>query len=144
MSVIAITRGDGNYSWCLCQPGVDPEAEVVRISKDIPSGYVAHAVMPAGSLPARWTFVEAWEPVGITVATNILKAKDLCHRVRRAKRDEELAPLDKLIASQIPGTNPAQVEQQRQVIRDKYAVVQTQIDSAPDVDALYAILDTLK
>ena len=37
------------------------------------------------------------------ITVNINKAKAIAHDVRRAKRAEEFAPLDEIIAKQIPG-----------------------------------------
>ena len=64
------------------------------------------------------------------IAINMDKAKIIGHEIRRAKRAEEFAPLDAVIMKQIPGTDMAKVEAQRQIIRDRYAGVQTQIDAA--------------
>lgn len=75
-------------------------------------------------------------PIGI----NINKAKDIAHEVRRAKRSEEFAPLD--IKATIP-SEAAAAEAARQVIRDKYAAVQTSIDGAADVAALKTIVEGL-
>ena len=77
------------------------------------------------------------------IVISIDKAKGIAHGIRRAKRANEFAPLDELIAKQIPGTPTEQVEVARQAIRDKYAVVQTQIDAASDVDMLAAIVKAL-
>lgn len=74
---------------------------------------------------------------------DINKAKAITHDLRRAARAEELAPLDIVIAKQIPGTDVEAVEASRQVIRDKYAETQVAIDSAADVAALKTIVETL-
>ena len=66
----------------------------------------------------------------MSITVNMDKAKTIGHEIRRAKRADEFAPLDAEIAKQIPGTDMAAVEAQRQAIRDKCAVVQTQIDAA--------------
>jgi hypothetical protein len=58
---------------------------------------------------------------------NVNKAKDIAHDIRRAKRAEEFAPLD--IQATIPSQASA-AESARQVVRDKYAAMQTQINSA--------------
>jgi hypothetical protein len=63
----------------------------------------------------------------ITININIDKAKDIAHDIRRAKRSEEFAPLD--VQATIPSQASA-AESARQVIRDKYAAMQTQINSA--------------
>jgi hypothetical protein len=61
------------------------------------------------------------------ITINIDKAKDIAHDIRRAKRSEEFAPLD--VQATIPSQASA-AESARQVIRDKYAAMQTQINSA--------------
>jgi hypothetical protein len=61
------------------------------------------------------------------ITININKAKDVAHDIRRAKRAEEFAPLD--IQATIPSQASA-AESARQVVRDKYAAMQTQINSA--------------
>jgi hypothetical protein len=58
---------------------------------------------------------------------NVNKAKDIAHDIRRAKRAEEFAPLD--IQATIP-SQASTAESARQVVRDKYAAMQTQINSA--------------
>lgn len=66
----------------------------------------------------------------MSITINMGKAKTIGHEMRRAKRAEEFAPLDAIIMKQIPGTDTTTVEAGRQAIRDKYAVIQTQIDTA--------------
>lgn len=61
------------------------------------------------------------------ITINVNKAKDIAHDIRRAKRAEEFAPLD--VQATIPSQASA-AESARQVIRDKYAAMQTQINSA--------------
>ena len=74
------------------------------------------------------------------ISINMDKAKIIGHEIRRAKRADEFAPLDAVIMKQIPGTDTAAVEAERQVIRDKYAVVQTQIDAAETPEEIKAAL----
>ena len=62
------------------------------------------------------------------------------HAIRRAMRDEEFAPLDAVIMKQIPGTDTAAIEAQRQAIRDKCAGIQTQIDAAATPEAIKVAL----
>jgi hypothetical protein len=61
------------------------------------------------------------------IVINVNKAKDIAHDIRRAKRAEEFAPLD--IQATIPSQASA-AESARQAVRDKYAAMQTQINSA--------------
>lgn len=62
------------------------------------------------------------------IVINIDKAKAIGHDMRRAARAEEFAPLDDAIAKQLP--NSGVTDADRQIIRDKYALIQTQIDAA--------------
>jgi hypothetical protein len=71
------------------------------------------------------------------INVNIDKAKEISHEVRRAKRNEEFAPLD--IKATIP-YEAESAETERQVIRDKYATIQANIDSAANTDELKTIL----
>lgn len=77
------------------------------------------------------------------ITINIDKARLIAHDKRRLKRAEEFSPLDEVIAKQIPGTDVAAVEAQRQAIRDRHAAIQTDIDAAASVDALKTIVDGL-
>lgn len=61
------------------------------------------------------------------IKINVEKAKAIGHDIRRAEREKEFAPLDK--QATIP-MYAEQAEAQRQVVRDKYAEIQAQIDSA--------------
>lgn len=76
----------------------------------------------------------------MSIVININKAKTLAHDMRRAARAEEFAPLDAAIMKQIPGTDVQAVEAERQAIRDKYATIQTNIDSATTPDEIKSAL----
>jgi hypothetical protein len=75
------------------------------------------------------------------ITVNLDKAKTIVHDIRRAKRTSEFAPLD--IKATIPSEAVA-AEAARQAIRDKYAVIQTNIDSAPSIPELKLIVDSLQ
>lgn len=75
--------------------------------------------------------------MGIVIDVN--KAKAIGHDMRRAARAEEFKPFDEAIAKQIPGQVDG-AEAQRQVIRDKYAAIQTEIDAAATPDEIKAAL----
>ena len=53
------------------------------------------------------------------IKINLQKAKEIGHNIRREKRAEEFAPLDQQIILQIPGTDTAAIEAERQAVRDK-------------------------
>lgn len=74
------------------------------------------------------------------ITINMDKAKVVAHNLRREKREEEFAPLDEIIMKRIPGQSFDSVEQQRQLIRDKYAVMQDAINAAQDPQELKNIL----
>lgn len=75
------------------------------------------------------------------ITINLDKAKNIGHDMRRAKRAEEFAPLDEAIMKQIPGTDTAAIEVQRQAIRDKYAVIQNSINNAVNTDEIKSALN---
>jgi hypothetical protein len=71
------------------------------------------------------------------ITINVDKAKNIAHDIRRSKRAEEFAPLD--IKATIP-SQAASAESARQVVRDKYADMQTEIDSASTPEEIKAAL----
>ena len=74
------------------------------------------------------------------IKVNVATAKEIAHAKRRDKRAAELAPLD--IQATIP-TLAEQAEAERQLVRDKYATIQTQIDEATTTEELKAIITQL-
>jgi hypothetical protein len=74
------------------------------------------------------------------ITINLEKAKLIAHDKRRVARTEEFAPLDEIIAKQIPGYKTAEIEAQRQIIREKYSTIQHQIDVAKTPDEIKAAL----
>ena len=72
------------------------------------------------------------------ITVNVTKAKNIAHDKRREARAEEFKPYDEVIMKQIPGNNAAVAEAARQVVRDKYATMQTVIDAATTVDEIKA------
>jgi hypothetical protein len=76
----------------------------------------------------------------MAIVIDLNKAKNIAHDKRRAARSEEFAPLD--VQATIPAM-AAEAEAKRQQIRDKYAVIQTNIDAAADVATLKQIVEVL-
>jgi hypothetical protein len=74
------------------------------------------------------------------ITININKAKAVAHDLRRAARAAEFAPLD--IKATIPSEAVA-AETARQAIRNKYAVIQSDIDTAPGVPELTLVVQSL-
>jgi len=71
------------------------------------------------------------------ITINIDKAKAIAHDKRREARSAEFAPLD--IKATIPSEATA-AEAARQAVREKYAAMQTAIDSASTVDEIKAAM----
>jgi len=67
----------------------------------------------------------------------VTKAKAIAHNARRVARAAEFAPLD--IKATIP-SEAAAAEAERQLIREKYAVMQTAMNSATTVDELKRVM----
>ena len=74
------------------------------------------------------------------ITVNIDKAKAIGHNIRREKRAEEFKPFDEAIAKQIPGQVDG-AESARQAIREKYVVIQSQIDAASTPEQIKAALN---
>jgi hypothetical protein len=74
------------------------------------------------------------------ISINLDKAKAIAHDARRTARSAEFAPLD--IKATIPNyADDAEFE--RQMIRDKYAEIQADIDAAPGIPELKTIVESL-
>jgi hypothetical protein len=71
------------------------------------------------------------------ITINLDKAKNIAHDIRRVKRAEEFAPLD--IKATIP-SEAVTAEAERQVIRDKYAAIQENINAATNTEQLKSAL----
>ena len=71
------------------------------------------------------------------ITIDMTKAKEIAHEKRRIARSTEFAPLD--VKATIPVEAEA-AEAARQVIRDKYATLQAQMDAAQTADELKALL----
>lgn len=71
------------------------------------------------------------------ITVSLVKARDVAHQLRRDARAAEFAPLD--IQATVPALS-VQAEVARQAVRDKYAVMQEQIDAAQTVEEMKALL----
>jgi len=74
------------------------------------------------------------------ITVNINKAKEIAHEVRRAKRSEEFLPLD--VKATIP-FEAAAAEDARAEIRSKYEVIQSNIETASQIEELKAIVASM-
>jgi len=118
-----------------------PGATLEQVLKAVPAGK-SHEVVDVADIPADRTFRNAWihdlTEAPQKIGHNMDKAKEISHDKRRAKRAADFAPLD--VEATIPA-RAAQAEAARQVIRDKDAAAQLDIDAAGTVDELKAILE---
>ena len=71
------------------------------------------------------------------ITINIDKAKTIAHDKRREARSAEFAPLD--IKATIPSEATA-AETARQVVREKYATMQTAIDASLTIEQIKAVM----
>jgi hypothetical protein len=72
------------------------------------------------------------------IVIDVTKAKAIGHEIRRAARSAEFAPLD--IKATIPSEASA-AEAARQVIREKYAAIQSGIDAATTPEEIKTALE---
>ena len=71
------------------------------------------------------------------IQVNLDKAKEISHEKRRNKRADLFKQLD--IEATVP-VLAEQAEVKRQIIRDEFAAIQTEIDNAESVDQLKSIV----
>lgn len=99
---------------------------------------VPYKLVEESEIPTCRMFRSAWRTTDETpLVEDAEVAKEVAHDLRRAKREEEFAPLDKAVV--IATANPealAEAEAARQEVRDRYAVIQTEIDACADCQAL--------
>lgn len=117
-------RPDGGVS--IVSPTGNEDAAWIRLPED--------AINPhwvdESDIPTDRTFRNA---LLADLSHDISKAKLIAHEKRRIARTEEFAPLD--IKATIP-TEAVAAEAARQSIRDKYKIMQIQIDAATSIDEL--------
>jgi hypothetical protein len=116
-----------------------PTESVELALKDVPKG-VPYEIVDADAIPSDRTFRGAWVMGDCCIDHDIDRCKTIGHEMRRAARAVEFAPHDEVIAKQIPGIDAAEAEAQRQRIRDKYAVIQEQIDAAESTNDIKTAL----
>lgn len=141
---VIYTRQDGgvsvivpspNYKGTMAELIATQQARGDLVATDTPE------VVDVADVPSDRTLRDAWKrgEQGKKVGVDMIKGKAISHEKRRAKRAIELAPLD--IEATIPA-KASQAEAARQVIRDKYATIQTNIDAATTPEQLKAIIDS--
>ena len=135
MKVAVFNNDAGGVSVLIPAPGRSLH-EVVQ--KDMPKG-IKFSVSAMDKLPDR-TFRDSWELSGKDVTINVTKAKDMAHRLRRQKREQEFKPYDEVLMKQIPGTDIDAIEYKRDSIRRKYWRIQDDIDACESPDELKEVI----
>ena len=115
---------------------VHPTGEVADLNvlarQVVPAG-LAYQIVEESAIPTDRTFRAAWvQDAPGHVGEDLAKAKEVGHEIRRAKRNEEFAPHDEVIAKQIPGASAEEAEAAREEIRTRYEAIQTAIEGAAD------------
>jgi hypothetical protein len=100
-----------------------------------------YAIVTADAIPSDRTFRAAWvySPDGIEI--DLDRAKAIGHDLRRANRNAEFAPHDKVISLQIPGVQRDAAEAARAAIRARYATIQAAVDAATTTDEIKEALN---
>lgn len=83
----------------------------------------------------------AWDIVDGKLVTDLTKAKDIAHGIRREARLERFQPHDDIIAKQVPNTDAGEAENARVIIRTRDDEIQLAIDNALTVDQLFELLN---
>jgi len=122
---------------------VNPNKTLEEIAARVVPAGTPYKIIDATDLPKYTEFRNAWQLVGSKVSINTEKAREIVHSKRRFLREKELEPLDNIIAKQIPGNDFADIEAQRQAIRDKYETIQANIDAAGTILKLSNILKSM-
>lgn len=121
-------------------PEVLNRTPISSIADQYKNAYDCVIVTDSENLPPL-LFRSAWEIFKNTVVVaNVSKSKEIAASIYRAQRASEFAPLDQLISAQIPGTDTAEIERQRQSIRDKYETIQQSIERASTIDEIISAL----
>jgi len=109
-------------------------------AKDVPVGK-PYAIVDVADIPTDRTFRNAWTADSSAIETDLPKAREISHEMRRAKRSEEFKPLD--VDATIPD-RAVDAEAQRVAVRAKYDTLQIDIDGAKDVGELLAAVVGMK
>ena len=108
----------------------------------VPSG-VTYQIVAESVIPTDRLFRSAWTESSGAITEDLTKSKVIAHEIRRSERATEFAPHDEVISLQIPGSALTDAETARTTIREKYATIQTDIDSATSVAELRTVLATI-
>lgn len=101
-----------------------------------------YKIEDTNKIPTDRTFRDAWTLSNSHIVIDLDKAKLIAHSRRRIQRDLELKPFDEIISRRIPGINLVKIEAERQRIRDKYFLLQENIDKASNVEEILRIINS--
>lgn len=105
------------------------------MAKDVPAGATNVRKITTAELPADRLFRNAWDDSNPEefIGLDLTKAKGIAHEMRRAKRQEEMSPLDEESKNARTTSQRAQeIVSEKTAILDKYDVIQANIDAAID------------
>jgi len=117
-----------------------PTGSVELALKDVPEN-TPYSIVDAADIPSNRYFRNAWVIGDGCVEHDLDQCRAIGHDKRRAARTEAFAPFDEIIAKQIPGTNAAEAEANRQQIRDKYALIQDAINASETLNEIKSALE---
>ena len=130
---IIINNGDGTVGILIPSPKLKLTIEEI-IEKDIPTGS-QYRIIDKSEVPSDRVFRNAWTDDNSTdtIDVDISRAKEIAHNIRRKHRDEVMGPLDR--KATIP-SEVAEVEIEREKIRNQNAKIQISIDKSKTPDEL--------
>ena len=120
-----------------------PTESVELALKDVPEG-VPYEIVNEADIPTDRYFRNAWVMGDCCVEHDLDKCKEIGHQIRRQQRADEFAPLDRVISLQLPGMDMVAAEAGRQLIRNKYALIQDVIEGASTPDEIKTALEANK
>lgn len=129
---------DGGLSVMIPAPGMTKD----DVLQHLPADAINPQWVVASALPTCRTFRDAWSHGGEKVDIDIDGAKQITHERRRAARATEFAPLDDAIAKQLPGKSAIELEADRAAVREKYKLVQEQIEKCESASDLLDVITT--
>jgi len=119
---------------------VIPIAPIDDVISQLPTP--EYKIEDTNKIPSDRTFRDAWFLDGSEIIIDVEKAKSIAHSRRRLQRDIELKPFDEIISKQIPGISTDLVEAERQKIRDKFSILQENINKASSVEEILKTLNS--
>lgn len=114
---LMVKAGDYNYNYMFTANGIQ-------------SSQAPYVLIDESKFPADRLLRDSWGIFDDVILEDTQKAIQIAHDIRRLKREEELAPLDKKVNSAIGNSEMLSAfEADRQEIREKYKNIQEDIDS---------------